>query len=228
MKVLFETRTGSRAYGLQLENSDYDMLRVVMHGPDEYLGLTPYKESAQFKNGKDDVVVYDIRFFGKLLCAGNPNAILPLYFDRENYTVVTREFEQFLLHRRDYLGPKVVDAFRGMARQGAQHFREWAHGDVKGAADWKGAANALYMLTALKGLAWYGGLDYSADRLDFLRNVKAGVVDVDVVLKNLEQYERFTTKENLMGLGTVLNSQESVNEAVNREVRNLLLKCLKS
>lgn len=225
MKVLFETRTGSRAYGLQMENSDCDTLRVVAHGPDEYLGITPYKESAQFKNGKDDVTVYDIRFFGKLLCAGNPNAILTLYFDRSNYMVLTPEFEKFLLHRRDYLGPRVIESFRGFAYRGEQEFYEMMAGQVEGLGVWKRAATSLYVLTALKSLGLSGGLGFRDGEIEFIRQVKRGNVDAEEVKSVFERLNKTTTKE-VIGFYRVLSTQEAVNEAVNREVRNLLVKCL--
>lgn len=226
MQTVFETRTGSRAYGMELESSDCDVLRLVVNGVDEYLGLQPYKESTQFKNAGKDITVYDFRFFGKLLCAGNPNAILPLFFDRTNYTVLTSAFEDFLINRRFFLGPKMIDSFRGMAYQSALRFQQWASGEVVGdTGAWKSAANALYMYAALKGIALYGGLGFSDTQLEFLRNVKKGRVDADEVLESLADWERRTTK-GFLNYGVILSSQEKVFENVNREVVNLVKSCL--
>lgn len=215
-KLLFQTQTGSRAYGLELESSDFDVLRVVAHGADEYLGLRPYKESQQFKNSGQDVVDYDFRFFARLLCAGNPNSILPLFFDRKNYAFVDPAFEQFLLSRRSFLGSKMVDSFRGMAYQGQKQFEA-------DRARWKSAANGLYMLTALKSLALSGGLGFDVGELLFLRNVKKGNVDVAEVKSAFEKLNRTTTKE-VLGFYKMLSTQEEVAESVSREVVALLKK----
>lgn len=228
MKTLFETQTGSRAYGLQVEFSDYDVLRVVAHGADEYLGLQGYKDSAQFKNGKSDVTVYDVRFYGKLLCAGNPNAVLPLFFSRENRTLVAPEFEPWLLLPRRFLGPKTVDSFRGMVFRQSQEFKQAARGDVADAGMWKKAANAMYMLWALRSLVRYGGLDSTSKNIQLFREVKRGLLDVETVLRELEWLECTTTKEFLTGPGSLLLSQEEVFHNVNLEVVNTVRKCLES
>lgn len=228
MKTLFETQTGSRAFGLNLEFSDYDVLRVVAHGADEYLGLTGYKESAQFKNDGRDVTVYDVRFYGKLLLAGNPNAVLPLFFDKKNRSVVAPEFENWLLLPRRFLGPKTVDSFRGMVYRQTQEFREAARGEVSDNKMWKKAANALYMLWALKSLMLYGGLDSASDKVQFFRGVKKGLYSVDTVLREIEWLERVTTKEFLSGPGSLLLSQQEVFNNVNSEVENTVRRCLES
>lgn len=227
MKTLFEVMTGSRAYGMELDNSDYDVLRVVVNGTEEYLGLRSFKESHQFKNGKNDVTVYDVRFYGKLLCAGNPNAILPLFFSENNRAVVAPEFEDWLVLPRRFLGPRTVDAFRGMVYRQAAEFREFAEGKVDDTPRiWKQASTAMYMLWALKSLMLYGGLERQSEKVQLFRDVKRGMLSVDTVLRELEWLERTTTKEFLSGPGTLLRTQEEVFEEVNLEVVKTLRRCL--
>lgn len=228
MYTLYEVTTGSRAYGMELDLSDHDVLRVVAHGEDEYLGLNGFKESQQFKNDGRDVTVYDVRFYGKLLLAGNPNAVLPLFFDKKNRSVVAPEFESWLLLPRRFLGPKVVDSFRGMVHRQSQEFREAARGDVQDSSMWKKAANAMYMLSALKNLCRLGGLDLRPEKLQFFRDVKKGLLSTDTVLRELEWLERVTTKEFLSGPGSLLLSQQEVFENVNSEVKNTVRRCLES
>lgn len=228
MKTLFETTTGSRAYGLELDLSDHDVLRVVAHGEDEYLGLTGYKDSAQFKNGGQDVTVYDVRFYGKLLLAGNPNAVLPLFFDKKNRLEVAPEFESWLLLPRRFLGPKTVDSFRGMVYRQSQEFREDVAKNELTSASWKKAANAMYMLWALKSLVRLGGLDTSCASVQMFREVKKGLLDVTTVQRELVWLEKITTKENLTGHGSLLLSQEEVFNNVNTEVVNTVRSCLES
>lgn len=228
MYTLYEVTTGSRAYGLQVEFSDHDVLRVVAHGADEYLGLTGYKESTQFKNNGQDVTVYDVRFYGKLLLAGNPNAVLPLFFDKKNRAVVAPEFENWLLLPRRFLGPKTVDSFRGMVHRQAQEFREVARGEVSDSKMWKKAANALYVLWALKSLMLYGGLDGASDKVQMFRDVKKGLYSVETVLRELEWLERVTTKEFLSSPGSLMLSNQEVFNNVNDEVKNTVRTCLES
>lgn len=228
MRTLFETTTGSRAYGMELDLSDHDVLRVVANGEDEYLGLNGFKESQQFKNDGRDVAVYDVRFYGKLLLAGNPNAVLPLFFDKKNRSVVAPEFESWLLLPRRFLGPKVVDSFRGMVYRQSQEFREAARGEVSDNKMWKKAANALYMLWALKSLMLYGGLDSASDKVQLFRDVKKGLHSVDTVLRELEWLERVTTKEFLSGPGSLMLTRQEVFQNVNSEVKNTVRKCLES
>lgn len=226
MKTLFEVQTGSRAYGLDLEFSDHDVLRVVAHGADEYLGLTGYKESQQFKSGKSDVTVYDVRFYGRLLCAGNPNAVLPLFFKSDVRTVVAPEFQSWLLMPRRFLSTKTVDSFRGMVYRQSQEFRKAVGDGSVFLADWKRAANALYMLKSLKDICRTGGLNRDAEKLQFFRGVKRGLYSTDTVLRELDYLESTTTKEFLTGHDSFVRSSEDVFAEVNLEVTKTVSLCL--
>lgn len=228
MYTLYEVTTGSRAYGLQLEFSDYDVLLVVANGADEYLGITGYKDSRQFKNGKSDVTVYDVRFYGKLLCAGNPNAVLPLFFKSDVRSVVAPEFQDWLLCPRRFLSTRTVDSFRGMVYRQSQDFREDVENGMVLLKSWKAAANAMYMLSALKSLCCLGGLDMRPEKLQLFRDVKKGLLSTDTVLRELAVLESTTTKEFLTGHGSFVRTPEEVFEEVNREVRNTLKTCLQN
>lgn len=169
MKILFETMVGSRAYGLEFADSDTDILRVVAHNLEHYFGLSDYKEAQHVTEGGDDVVIYDVRFFARLLLKGGFNTLIPLHLEGAN---VHPLFQEFVDNRREFFTTKAVNSFYGFAKRSYQEFQK--------TGNWKAAANGLFVLETLNSLALEGGVNF--ENTPFLRSVKCGLEDRGHVL----------------------------------------------
>lgn len=85
-KPLFIVENGSRAWGLDSKDSDYDIRLVYAHEQDDYLSLSEPKDTfhltvdAEFNKAEGDDILYDIvgfdiKKFLKLLAKSNPTAV---------------------------------------------------------------------------------------------------------------------------------------------------------
>ncbi len=74
--LLFETVSGSRAFGTHHENSDTDLRGIFVAPPSFLLGLETIK---QVGDARGDVVYYEIGRFIELLLVNNPNLLELLY-----------------------------------------------------------------------------------------------------------------------------------------------------
>jgi predicted nucleotidyltransferase len=110
--LIFETVHGSRAYGLETEDSDLDLRGVVVGPAAWYHGFEPTPELIEL--GKDHVR-YEIRRFFRLAVAANPTLLELLWTDPSLHRVVTREGEALLAQRDSFLSTRVQETFVGYA-----------------------------------------------------------------------------------------------------------------
>ncbi|MBD3318819.1 hypothetical protein GF342_02830 [Candidatus Woesearchaeota archaeon] len=75
VKILFAVENGSRAWGMQSHNSDYDVRFVFVHPLERYIALRPPLAVIDHTMGLFDVVGFDVMKFLKLLAASNPTVI---------------------------------------------------------------------------------------------------------------------------------------------------------
>jgi hypothetical protein len=70
--LLFESISGSKAYGLDTDTSDTDIRGVFVLPQDDYYGL---QHVTQISNERNDVVYYELGRFVELLAKNNPNML---------------------------------------------------------------------------------------------------------------------------------------------------------
>lgn len=75
IKILLAIESGSRAWNMHSEDSDYDVRFVYCRQPYSYLKLDPPTDVIEIKSGDIDVVGFDIYKFTKLLRKSNPSMI---------------------------------------------------------------------------------------------------------------------------------------------------------
>lgn len=77
IKVLFAVENGSRAWGIESKNSDYDIRFVFVRPVEDYLSIDYKKEVIEYTSNDKmlDVVGFDIKKFTKLLYKSNPTCI---------------------------------------------------------------------------------------------------------------------------------------------------------
>lgn len=112
--IIFLTIAGSRAYGTNVDTSDYDY-RGVCIIPDKslYFGTGLNKFSQMDKGFDDDKVVYDIRKFIALAMENNPNIIELLFTDKRHHIINREWFGRIVKHRDKFLSKNIKFRFSG-------------------------------------------------------------------------------------------------------------------
>lgn len=110
--ILFETLHGSRAYGLQRPDSDWDYKGIIVGPPGWYFGFKGGPEQVEL--GADHVL-FEIRKFFRLAADGNPTLIEILFTEAEDHQVCTPAGERLLAVRDQFLSKRVAQSFGGYA-----------------------------------------------------------------------------------------------------------------
>jgi len=110
--IIFETLTGSRAYGTSTDNSDYDY-RGIFVGSKINI-LTPFYNVEQVQT-EGDRTIYEFRKFMKLVVEQNPN-ILELLWVRDCDIITNTPLYSYIRGYRDQLlSTKIKHTFVGYA-----------------------------------------------------------------------------------------------------------------
>jgi predicted nucleotidyltransferase len=110
-RTIFCTRSGSFAYGTNIEGSDQDYKGIVIPPREYFLGYSNVFEQAECKD--PDSVIYDIRKFFKLAVNSNPNIIETLFTDPSDHMIVTPAGQRVLDNRDKFLSKRVKFTFQG-------------------------------------------------------------------------------------------------------------------
>jgi len=108
--ILFETISGSRAFGLATENSDTDIRGVYYLPKEDFFGLNYVP---QMSNETNDITYYEIGRLMELLQKNNPN-ILEVLASPED-CILQRHPLMDLLKPEDFLSKLCKDTFAGYA-----------------------------------------------------------------------------------------------------------------
>ena len=113
--IIFETISGSRAYGYANElTSDTDLRGLTFSpGKEYYLGFLNKFESKTFKS--EDRVLFELRNFLKLACDNNPNILELLFIDEKFWIKSSPEWELILKNREYFLSRNAKHRFLGYA-----------------------------------------------------------------------------------------------------------------
>lgn len=131
MKIIFLTIAGSQLYGLNTPESDIDLRGVCLDPIESLLGLSNFEQqiyevednpvSKQFNVNSDDVQIYGLKKFIKLLLENNPN-ILELLFaknillDYNPYDSGALYWTAYIQDNKDiFLSQKIRHTFAGYA-----------------------------------------------------------------------------------------------------------------
>ena len=110
-KEIFKTIIGSRAYGTNIETSDWDYKGIYVQSEREILGLS-YVEQIDFNK---DYVSYEIRRFIELLSSANPT-VLEMLFVTDDLIIINSESFKILQHnKKKFLTKKCEKSFGGYA-----------------------------------------------------------------------------------------------------------------
>jgi hypothetical protein len=112
--IIFETISGSRAYGTDLPTSDTDIRGVFVLPEDEILG-NGYVD--QVNDKMNDVTYYEIRRFLELLNTNNPNILELLNAPKECVQIQHPVFDYVLEHKDTFITKQCRNSFGGYAVQ---------------------------------------------------------------------------------------------------------------
>jgi predicted nucleotidyltransferase len=105
-RTIFLTLHGSRAYGTNTEESDYDYRGITIPTKEYYLG-TKHFEQMELKAPEPDTVVYEIRKTFELAANCNPNVLEFLHTDPSDHVFVHPLGQMILDHKDDFLSKRV-------------------------------------------------------------------------------------------------------------------------
>lgn len=124
-KIILKIRSGSHLYGTNTENSDKDYLGVYLNTKEELLGLQTSEEltdniESKAENGRNtkdavDCKYYELRKFCRLAMNGNPTVLEILFVNPENILEITKEGEELLKLKQDFISKRIYNSFMGYA-----------------------------------------------------------------------------------------------------------------
>ena len=111
---LFETITGSRAYGTNTPTSDWDCRGVYSNDLRDVLSLFPQDNEVSIE-GQDHKLM-ELRKFLKLLKDANPNILEQIFIEERFWKYCHPVFKKYVVDRRQmFLSKKVMYTFTGYA-----------------------------------------------------------------------------------------------------------------
>ncbi len=110
-KIIFKTLVGSRAYGTNIETSDFDYKGIYIQKNDD---LLCFRYTEQIDVGKDECY-YEIRRFLQLAQSANPTILEMLFMEDESIAISSPVFEYLRFHRQKFLTKKCAQSFGGYA-----------------------------------------------------------------------------------------------------------------
>lgn len=107
--------TGSRAYGMANESSDYDFIVVRANTPKEILTCTQTTPVHRII-GDIDLTIYPFNNFIKLLSKQNPNLLEIFGLKSDDFFLITDNMKQILNSANLFLSKKCASSYRGYAQ----------------------------------------------------------------------------------------------------------------
>jgi predicted nucleotidyltransferase len=109
--IILEGITGSKAYGLDNENSDTDIKGIFVAPSESFLGLYPARETHD--HTEPDWVYHEVGKFIKLAMGGNPTILELLFLD--GYLELTKAGKMLVDNRHLFLSTVVRKSYYGYA-----------------------------------------------------------------------------------------------------------------
>lgn len=108
--LLYAYVRGSTLYNLNNNTSDLDIGGVYMANAHEYLGIRDFY-AEQRNDNKNDVVLYEVEKYCKLLIKGNPTVLESLFIPEQFIIYKHPLFDKILQYKNELLTKKSVNTF---------------------------------------------------------------------------------------------------------------------
>lgn len=129
--LIFLTLSGSRAYGINTEQSDYDYRGICIPPLEYYLTM---KNFEQHDNNEKDIVIYGISKFIELASNVNPNIVELLFADEDKIVYKHPMMERIIENRQLFLSKKAKHTFLGYAfaqMKRIKHHKKWIDNPIE-------------------------------------------------------------------------------------------------
>lgn len=113
---LYNVLAGSRLYGTNRPDSDYDYRVVRIEPIESLIGLQAPFEVKQYQDNGEDVAHYGLRKFCNLALSANPNILELLFAPKEAIQFINSDFEEIRAIRFHFLSQKIRKTFGGYAK----------------------------------------------------------------------------------------------------------------
>lgn len=125
IKILYETRYGSHAYGLNTAESDEDFKGFAVVPKEYYLGVSKHFDQREWK--VPDRVIYNLPKFLFLAANCNPSIIETLFTDEEDIITITKNGKKVRENRDLFVTKKARYTFTGYAFAQLKRIRTHRH-----------------------------------------------------------------------------------------------------
>ena len=110
-KIIYNTISGSHAYGLNTPQSDVDTRGIFLLKNDNLLTLNNYVN--QVSDDTNDTIFYELNRYAELLHTNNPNILELLYIPKDKIIEKSPVFDNFIKHRDEFLSKLCKNTFGG-------------------------------------------------------------------------------------------------------------------
>lgn len=111
MKIILKGMTGSHAYGLNTDSSDYDWGGIFVSPLQDVVSLKKPQETINTKD--PDLTLHEVEKWMRLAMQGNPTILEYLWLD--NYETLTQEGEWLIDIRKQFLSLNIRNSYGGYA-----------------------------------------------------------------------------------------------------------------
>jgi len=112
-RIIFETVSGSIAYGTNTPQSDVDLRGFYINPINEYLGLN--EPAGQISDENNDTTYYSLKRAFELLMSANPNMIELLWMPQDCVRISSEAMERLIAHRNLFISKKCFHTHSGYA-----------------------------------------------------------------------------------------------------------------
>ena len=197
--TILEVKTGSKAYGTDIETSDTDLKGVCIPPVEYFFGLKNFKSYQSIDthrpNTKEDVdlTIYSLKKFAESALKGNPSILEMLFVREEDVVSSTNEGKMLLSNRNLFLSNRIKNSMGGYAKQqtlkmmngqGSRHDLMKTHG-----YDTKFAMHALRLYQVGINCFETGTMSTHSKNADWLKEVRLGKYTKEEVIGFLEEHE---------------------------------------
>ena len=218
-KLDYLTVMGSRAYGTETENSDWDFYGYVIppinvvfpHTSGEILGFgrnIQRFEQFQIQHfqhpnfGAIDLTIYNIVKYFQLLMEGNPNIVDSIFTDVDSVVEISKVGRIVKENRKLFLSQKCYHTFKGMMWS---HLSRLKSGNVKEGRresfekygwDVKDGYHSVRMIFQLRNILYDGDMNLRSNR-NVLLEIRNGKVSKEEIIKFCEsQLDNFEVEKD--------------------------------
>ncbi len=220
-KYIYKILSGSRLYGTDTPNSDYDYRGVWLPTLEESLNMEKLKD-VKSEIADDDILIYPLQKFIRLAASGNPNVLDWFFAPKEQVEIIKPEMNQIIQNSDMFIAKHIIPKIFGFAKgeyesvakktsrkTGAKRKKEME----KFGYSPKNAMNAIRVLQQGAELILTGKITFPRQNREELRKIKTGQIkeaDLDDLYQEALSAMRVAEKMSLLPAGPDIEGIEKI------------------